>query len=64
MNKVKKYIDRLYKKACNYRDKKGYRENLGYDKESQFSSYMCKFNLTYKQECELKDYFYYKMDNV
>ena len=50
MNKVKKYIDKLYKKTCNYRDKKGYRENLGYDSYNKVSDYMSEFNLTYQQK--------------
>ena len=64
MKKVKKHIDKLYLKCCNFRDKYGYKENLGYDQQSKFERYMWKFDLTYQEECELKTYFYNKMDRI
>jgi len=64
MNKIKKYIDKIYEKSCNYRDKYGYKENLGYDKFYKVTDYIGKFNLTYQEECELKTYFYNKMDRI
>ena len=60
MNKIKKvktYIDKIYEKCCNYRDKYGYKENLGYDQKNKVLDYMRKFNLTYQEECEVLRYF-------
>ena len=64
MNKVKKYIDKLYLKCCNFRDKYGYKENLGYDQKNKFEEYMYKFDLTYQEECELNTYFCNKMKDI
>jgi len=64
MKKIKRYIDKLYLKCCNYRDKHGYRENLGYDQKYKFQRYMNKFDLTYQEECELSTYFYNKMESI
>tara|TARA_R100001510_G_C7655394_1_gene214530 strand:+ start:288 stop:482 length:195 start_codon:yes stop_codon:yes gene_type:complete len=64
MNKIKKYINKIYEKSCKYRDKNGYKENLGYDQFYKVTDYMEKFNLTYQQECELKTYFNNKMDTI
>ena len=64
MNKIKRYIDKLYLKCCNYRNKYGYKENLGYDQENKFEEYISKFNLSYQEECKLKTYFYNKMDRI
>jgi hypothetical protein len=64
MDKIKKYINKIYKKSCKYKDKYGYKENLGYDKFYIVTNYIDKFNLTYPEECELKTYFYNKMDKI
>ena len=33
--KALRFVDKVYKKACAYRDKHGYRENLGYDQQNK-----------------------------
>ena len=64
MNKIKKYINKIYEKSCNYRNKYGYKENLGYDQKNKVLDYMEKFNLTYQEQCELKTYFWNKMNRI
>ena len=59
-----KYIDKIYKKSCSYRDKHGYRENLGWDERPSMESYISKLELTYQEECELNRYFIMQMESV
>jgi hypothetical protein len=39
------------------RDKKGYRENIGYDLYPKVCDYLVKQNLHYQDECKVKEYF-------
>ena len=64
ISKGMKYIDKIYKKSCSYRDKYGYRENLGFDKKPNVNSYISKLELTYQEECKLNDYFYMQMESI
>ena len=56
------YIDD--NRSCRYRDKHGYRENLGFDKQPNMESYISKLELTYQEECKLNDYFYMRMESI
>mgnify|MGYP003123488170 CR=1 FL=1 len=64
ISKGMKYIDKIYKKSCRYRDKYGYRENLGFDKKPNVKSYISKLELTYQEECKLNDYFCMRMKSI
>tara|TARA_R100000329_G_scaffold100037_1_gene82562 strand:+ start:498 stop:701 length:204 start_codon:yes stop_codon:yes gene_type:complete len=64
INKGKKYIDKLYKKSCRYRDKYGYKENLGWAERPKMNSYISKLELTYQEECQLNDYFIMQMESI
>lgn len=64
INKGIKYIDKIYKKSCSYRDKHGYKENLGWDKQPEMESYISKLELTYQEECKLNDYFIMKIESI
>jgi len=59
-----KYIDKIYKQSCSYRDKYGYKENLGYDKQPKVDSYISKLELTYQEKCKLNDYFFMQMKSI
>lgn len=62
--KGRKKAEQLYKKACKERDKKGYRENLGYDQIFKLNDYLEKFDLTYSEECQITDYFFKLCDSI
>jgi len=59
-----KYADKLIRKAIKERDKKGYRENLGYDSENELKNYLETLNLNYFEECKILDYFERKCDRI
>jgi len=62
--KAKKLVDKMYAKACKERDKKGYRENLGYDQEIKLRDSAVFQSLHYTEQCDVKDYFYAMMGKV
>ena len=47
----------LIVKAEQYRDKHGYRENLGYDSRPKLTSYLGTLDLAYSEQCRILDYF-------
>jgi len=49
--------DALIKKAKLYRDKSGYRENLGYDSRPNLTDYLSKLKLSYTDECRVLSHF-------
>ena len=57
MNKHYKHIDKMLNKVKAERDKKGYRENMGYDLYPKVCDYLVKQNLHYQDECKVKEYF-------
>lgn len=59
-----KFADKLVTKAVKERDKKGYRENLGYDQHLKLRDYMSGKGLTYLDECSVMDRFYGGCDNI
>ncbi len=54
----------LVKKAIKERDKKGYRENLGYDSKNKLVDFINKLNLHYTLKCDVIDYFDNCCDNI
>jgi hypothetical protein len=62
--KAKREIDKIVKKAERYRDRYGYRENLGYDQQPKVSIMLGKLTLTYQEECELLDYFTNRCNHI
>jgi hypothetical protein len=62
--KCKKFADSLIKKAENERDKKGYRENLGYDSVYKLEDKMSKLDLNHKESSDLKVYFHEMCDKI
>lgn len=63
--KAIKKADTLIAKAKAYRDKHGYRENLGYDDVYKLEQYIdAHLKLTYPQECEVKNYFYKECEKI
>jgi hypothetical protein len=57
MIKHYRHIDKMLNKVKAERDKKGYRENMGYDLYPKVCDYLAKQNLNYRDECKVKDYF-------
>lgn len=64
ISKGKKIVDRFINKAKAYRDKKGYRENLGYDSQPKVEDAICKLDLTYTEKCKIMDYFESECDKI
>lgn len=65
MNKqAKKIVDNIINKAKKERDTKGYRENLGYDQYPTLTDKISKLNLSYQEECQIKNYFSEQCDSI
>ncbi len=64
VKKAMKFADQLIKKAEQERDKKGYRENLGYDSERKLKDFISKLDLTYSDKSKVLDYFIGKCDKI
>lgn len=64
LRKAYKIIDIAIRKAKKERDTKGYRENLGYDSWYKIEEKIGSLNLSYQEECKVKDYFYSECDNI
>jgi hypothetical protein len=58
------FVDRAYQAAINYRDKHGYRENLGYDQQNNLEDFMYELDIHISDAGEVINYFYLKMDQV
>jgi hypothetical protein len=59
-----KKADQLIDKAIKYRDRYGYRENLGFDQDIKLRSFLSKLNLHYQEECEVMDHFYNRAKQI
>jgi len=57
-------IDRLINKAKRERDKKGYRENLGYDSQRELEDYLSTLNLSYGEKTRLIALFYDRCEGI
>lgn len=57
-------VDNAIKKATNERDRKGYRENLGYDQYNSVKSKVEKLDLGYSETCDVMAYFHRKCDSI
>jgi len=62
--KALKKINTLINKAIDERDRKGYRENLGYDSHFKLEDYMSKLDLPWQERTELKKIFYKQCDEI
>lgn len=58
--KIKQLIDR----AKRERDRKGYRENLGYDSQRKLEEFLQTLNLSYSDEARLIELFYKECDKI
>jgi len=56
-NKGMKRAKQIIAKAEQERDRKGYRENLGYDQERKLRDYLSGLDLTYSEQCRILDWF-------
>ena len=59
-----KYADKLVDKAIKERDKKGYRENLGYDQDIELRDYISKMDIHYTDQCNVLDHFRNRCDQI
>jgi len=48
----------LVRKAIAYKEKHGYRENLGYESDHVLDDFMETLDLTYNEKCCIRNYFY------
>ena len=62
--KAIKYANLLVSKATAYRDKHGYRENLGYDSQRKLESMMTCTCLSYSVKHDVMCYFIHECDNI
>lgn len=53
-----KKIKSIVKTAIAYRNRRGYKENLGYDQQPKLESYLFSLHLTYAEKCDLITLFY------
>jgi len=59
-NKIKQLVDR----AKRERDRKGYRENLGYDSQGKLEDFFRTLNLSYSDEARLIELFYSECEKI
>lgn len=64
LQKAYKIADKYINKAVKERDKKGYRENLGYESYIVFMDEIKKLKLSYQEEAAASDYFHRGCDNI
>ena len=62
--KALKKINTLINKAKGEKNKKGYRENLGYGSQLELENYMSTLNLSYQEKAELIKMFYEYCDEL
>jgi len=62
--KARQFVDKIYQAAVNYKNKHGYRENLGYDQQNNLEEFMNEIDLPYGDAAEIIDYFYMKMEQI
>ena len=60
----KRRIDNTIRKAKRYRDKHGYRENLGYDTQPEIEDHLSRLDITYSEHAQLIKYFFTQCDSV
>lgn len=59
------FADTLISRAAKERDKKGYRENLGYDQKNKLSDKISELQTEYYQDyCNILDYFRRRCDSL
>ena len=63
-NKAIRYADKLIQKAKQEKDKKGYRENLGYEFDIKLKDFLSDLSLPYRQEVKVMQYFYKQCDSI
>ncbi len=62
--KARNKVDSLVKIAKKERDKKGYRENLGYDSIYKLEDYLETLSLSYSEKAEVTTYFHAQCDEI
>ena len=62
--KALRKIDRFINKAKKERDKKGYRENLGYDSQRELEDYLNILDLSYGEKARLITLFYRRCEEI
>ena len=64
LDKCMKQVDKLVNKAIVERDRKGYRENLGYDQDRKLSDFINKIGLHISHHWRVWDYFLAKCNEI
>lgn len=62
--KAEKKIKQLVDRAKRERDRKGYRENLGYDSRGKLEEFLHTLNLSYSDEARLFELFYAECEKI
>jgi len=62
--KAEKKIKQLIDRAKRERDRKGYRENLGYDSQGKLEDFFGILNFSYADEARLFELFYAECDKI
>lgn len=64
LKKAKRFIDSTIRKAKQERDRKGYRENLGYDQYNRVDDYLKSLDLSYSEQAALLQTFNRQCDDI
>lgn len=56
--------EKMIKKETNWKNKHGYRENLGYDKWNKLQDIIAPLNLHYTEKCDVKQFFFEECDKI
>ena len=64
LDKCMKQVDKLVNKAIVERDRKGYRENLGYDQDRKLSDFINKIGLHISHHGRVWEYFLAKCNEI
>ncbi len=64
LRKANRFIKKVITKAERERDRKGYRENLGYDSVHVVEDYLKTLDLSYSEYCALKQEFSIQCDAI
>ncbi len=62
--KAIRMVEKVIAKERAWKDKHGYRENLGYDKWPKLSDKISLLNLHYTELCKVKEVFYKMCDEI